>query len=86
VSKGAVVAYWSILLKKSEYRVNQIFSALWVRFSDAAWGTSQSTSNSTETVLIGLRGNQRQSKMLLVFRQICNDFRLATFSTESAQR
>ena len=29
-------------------------------------------------------GNQRQSKMSFVFWQVCNDFRLATFSTESA--
>ena len=29
------VAYWPILLKKSEYRLGQIFSAPWVRFSNA---------------------------------------------------
>ena len=29
-------------------------------------------------------GNQRQSRMSFVFWQICCDFRLATFSTESA--
>src|SRR5271166_6527011 len=31
-------------------------------------------------------GNKRQSKMSLVFRQICSDYRLATFSTESAHK
>jgi hypothetical protein len=30
-------------------------------------------------------GNKRQLKMSLVFRQICNDFRLAMFSTESTK-
>jgi hypothetical protein len=32
------VAYWPILLKKSEYRLGPIFSAPWARFSDADAG------------------------------------------------
>jgi hypothetical protein len=75
----------AIVLKKSEYLLDPIFSAPQVRFPDADVGglVIHARLNGDRSISI-CGGNQRQSKMPLVFLQICNDFRLATFSTESA--
>jgi hypothetical protein len=48
---GAMSAHGPILLKKSEYRPDPIFSAPWVRFSNADAGASSSPSDSRERVL-----------------------------------
>jgi hypothetical protein len=80
------VAYWPIVLKKSEYRLDPIFSAPQVRFSDAdVRGLVIHARLNVDHSKSICGGNQRQSKMSLAFWQICNDFILATFSTESAQ-
>jgi hypothetical protein len=74
----------SILLKKSEYRLGQIFLTLWVRFSVSDAGgliINLRLNGASSKSICG--GNKRESKMSLVFWQICNDYRLATFSTES---
>src|SRR5208283_5279460 len=63
------------------------FFTLWVRFSvsDAGGLIIHLRLNGASSKSI-CGGNKRESKMSLVFRQICSDYRLATFSTESANR
>jgi hypothetical protein len=65
-----------ILLKKPEYLLDPISSVPQVRFPDADVGGSSSTPDSTETV-----PNRSAASIedVVAFRQICNDFRLATF-------
>ena len=79
------VSYWPILLKKFEYSFGPIFLAPWVRFSGSDAGgliIHLKLNGASSKSICG--GNKRQSKMSLVFRQICSDYRLATFSTKSA--
>ena len=80
------VASWPMLLKKSEYRRPDFFSAVGAVFRCGRGGPHHppQTNGASSKSICG--GNYRQSKMSLVFWQICNDFRLATFSTESAQK
>jgi hypothetical protein len=81
------VRLFLIVLKNSEYRLDPIFSAPQVRFPNADVGGlvihARLNGDRSESIC---GDNQRQSKMSLVFQQICNDFRLATFSTESTIR
>jgi hypothetical protein len=52
--------------------------ALQVGFPDGCGGLVVQRPTHRQTVLNRSSGNQRQSKMSLVFLQICNDFRLPT--------
>jgi hypothetical protein len=71
-----------IVLKKSKYPLDPISAA--GAFSERGCGGlvihARLNGNRSESIC-GV--NQRRSKMSLVFRQIRNDFTLATFSTES---
>jgi hypothetical protein len=70
------------VLKKSKYPLDPISAA--GAFSERGCGGlvihARLNGNRSESIC-GV--NQRRSKMSLVFRQIRNDFTLATFSTES---
>ena len=73
------------LLKSRSINWGDFFSVVGAVFRCGRRGASSSASRlngASSKSICG--GNKRQSKMSLVFRQICNDFRFATFSTESA--
>jgi hypothetical protein len=78
-----MVGFGSIVLKKSEYLLDPIFSAPQVDADVGGLVIHARLNEDRSESICG--GNQRQSKMSSVFRQICNDSRFATFSTESAK-